>query len=171
MTRWLRSLGSRCAARPLVVVVSWLVVAAVVTLVSLTLGGDYSHSSTLPGTEVQTAEALLARHLPAASHEIAVLVVEVTDPPGAPGAPGRGASQGGAAVAVRGTAPAGARAARAVGVARVSQLPQVAPAPPAVRWSADEATSLVRVEYAAGRFEVGHSALKALRRAVRSVPG
>src|SRR4051794_40409977 len=146
MTRWLRSLGSRCAARPLVVVVSWLVVAAVVTLVSLTLGGDYSHSSTLPGTEVQTAEELLARHLPAASHESADVVVQGTD-------------------------PAGARAATAVVLARVSQLPQVASAPPAVRGSADEATSLVRVEYAAGRFEVGHSALKALRRAVRSVPG
>src|SRR5438445_6136590 len=80
MTRWLRSLGSRCAARPLVVVVSWLLVAAVVTVVSMTLGGPYTHSSTLPGTQVQTAEGLLARHLPSASHETADVVVQGTDP-------------------------------------------------------------------------------------------
>src|SRR3954463_6060715 len=142
MTRWLRSLGSRCAARPIVVVVSWLVVAAVVTVVSLTLGGDYSHSSTLPGTEVQTAEELLARHLPSASHESADVVVQGTD-------------------------PAQARAATAGVLTAVSRLPYVAAAPPAVRWSADGATSLVRVEYAVGRFDLGHSALTSLRRAVR----
>src|SRR4051794_16485465 len=150
MTRWLRSLGSRCAARPMVVVVSWLVVAAAVTMVSLTLGGDYSHSSTLPGTEVQTAEELLARHLPSASHESADVVVQGSD-------------------------PAGARTATAGVLSAVSRLPYVASAPPVVRWSADGATSLVRVEYAVGRFEVGHSALTTLRRAVRlavrSVPG
>src|SRR3954463_3655099 len=112
MTRWLRSLGSRCAARPIVVVVSWLVVATVVTLVSLTLGGDYSHSSTLPGTEVQTAEELLARHLPPASHESAD-------------------------AGAQGTAPPGARTATAGVLAAVSRLPNVASAPPAVRWSAD----------------------------------
>src|SRR3954467_8764558 len=150
MTRWLRSLGSRCAARPIVVVVSWLVVATVVTVVSMTLGGDYSHSSTLPGTEVQTAEELLTRHLPSASHESADVVVQGTD-------------------------PAEARAATAGVLTAVSRLPNVAPAPPAVRWSANGATSLVRVEYAVGRFELGHSALTTLRRAVRlavrSVPG
>src|SRR5436305_808216 len=142
MTRWLRSLGSRCAARPIVVVVSWLVVATVVTVVSLTLGGDYSHSSTLPGTEVQTAEELLARHLPSASHESADVVV-------------------------RGTDPGEARAATAGVLTAVSRLPYVAAAPPAARWSADGVTSLVRVEYAVGRCDRGHSALTSLRRAVR----
>src|SRR5947209_3985521 len=145
MTRWLRSLGSRCAARPLVVVVSWLLVAIVVTVVSMTLGGDYTHSSTLPGTQVQTAETLLARHLPSASHETADVVVQAAD-------------------------PRGARSATAAVAAAVVHLPKVVSGPPLVRWSADGATSLVRVEYAAGRYDLGHSALAALRRAVRSVP-
>jgi len=145
MTRWLRSLGSRCAARPLVVVVSWLLVAVVVTVVSMTLGGDYTHSSTLPGTQVQTAETLLARHLPTASHETADVVVQAAD-------------------------PRGARSATAAVAAAVVHLPNVVSGPPLVRWSADGATSLVRVEYAAGRYDLGHSALAALRRAVRSVP-
>src|SRR3954468_14510264 len=112
MTRWLRSLGSRCAARPMVVVVSWLLVAAVVTLVSMTLGGQYTHSSTLPGTQVQTAEELLARHLPAASHETADVVV-------------------------RSSSPAATRAATARVIAAVSPLPHVLAGPPAVRWSGD----------------------------------
>src|SRR5438270_530153 len=145
MTRWLRSLGSRCAARPLVVVGSWLLVAAVVTVVSMTLGGDYTHSSTLPGTQVQSAEELLARHLPSASHETADVVVQ-------------------------GSGPDGAREATAGVVAAVVRLPHVVPSPPLVRWSADGTTSLVRVEYDTGRYDLGHSALAALRRAVRSVP-
>ena len=143
MTRWLRSLGSRCAARPLVVVGSWLLVAAVVTVVSMTLGGDYTHSSTLPGTQVQSAEELLARHLPSASHETADVVVQ-------------------------GSGPDGAREATAGVVAAVVRLPHVVPSPPLVRWSADGTTSLVRVEYDTGRYDLGHSALAALRRTVRS---
>src|SRR4051794_41860123 len=119
MTRWLRSLGSRCAARPIVVVVSWLVVATVVTVVSLTLGGDYSHSSTLPGTEVQTAEELLARHLPSASHESADVVVQGTD-------------------------PARARTATAGGLAGGSRVADVASAPPARRGAAGGGPALGR---------------------------
>src|SRR3954452_15453011 len=107
MTSWLRSLSGPGGARPMLDVVSWLVVAAVVTVVSLTLGGDYSHSSTLPGTEVQTAEELLTRHLPSASHESADVVVQGTD-------------------------PAEARAATAGVLTAVSRLPYVAAAPPAV---------------------------------------
>jgi len=145
MTRWLRSLGSRCAARPLVVVASWLSVAAAVTVLSMTLGGHYTHSSTLPGTQVQTAEELLARHLPSASHETADVVVRATD-------------------------AARARSATAGVVAATRGLPHVVAAPPLVRWSADRATSLVRVEYDVGRFGLGHTALAALRHAVRSVP-
>src|SRR5436305_13478111 len=115
MTRWLRSLGSRCAARPMVVVVSWLIVAAVVTLVSLTLGGDYSHSSTLPGTEVQTAEELLARHLPSASPESADVVVQHPD-------------------------PRDARAATAGGLTSAARPPHAAAAPPGPPASADVTT-------------------------------
>src|SRR5436305_33315 len=136
MTRWLRSLGSRCAARPLVVVVSWAALAVVVTVVSMTLGGHYNHSSTLPGTQVQAAEELLARHLPSASHETADVVV-------------------------RSTSPAAARDATARVIAAVSPLPHVLARPPAVRWSADASTSLVHVEYDVGRFQLGHSALSA----------
>ena len=145
MTRWLRSLGSRCAARPLVVVGSWLAVALVVTVVSLTLGGDYTHSSTLPGTEVQVAEGLLDRHLPAASHESADIVVA-------------------------GRSAASTRAAVAVVISRVAGLPRVVPTPPSVRSSADGTTALVHLEYDAARFDLGHSSLAAVRRAVRHVP-
>src|SRR4051812_6694477 len=146
MTRWLRLLGSRCAARPLVVVISWAAVALVVTVVAMTLGGHYSRSSTLPGTQVQAAEELLARHLPSASHESADLVVG-------------------------GTSAAAARQATARVIAVVSPLPHVRAMPPTVRWSGDGMTSLVHVEYDVGRFELGHSALSAVRRAVTSVPG
>src|SRR5437764_12981183 len=134
MTRWLRSLGTRCAARPLLVVVSWAAFALVVTVASMTLGGHYNHSSTLPGTQVQAAEELLARHLPAASHETADVVV-------------------------RSGSPAATRAATARVIAAVSPLPHVLAKPPAVRWSDDAMTSLVHVEYDVGRFELGHSTL------------
>src|SRR3954451_8328255 len=146
MTRWLRLLGSRCAARPLVVVISWAAVALVVTVLAMTLGGHYNHSSTLPGTQVQAAEELLARHLPSASHETADVVV-------------------------RSTSPAAARDATARVIAAVSPLPPALATPPTVRWSADESTSLVHVEYDVGRFELGHSALSALRRATTGIPG
>src|SRR3954465_8090593 len=146
MTRWLRSLGSRCAARPLVVVASWAALAVVVTVLSMTLGGHYNHSSTLPGPQVQAAEGLLARHLPSASHETADVVV-------------------------RSTSPAAARDATARVIAAVSPLPPGLAPPPTVRWSADESTSLVHVEYDVGRFELGHSTLSALRRTVTGIPG
>src|SRR3954449_11451020 len=112
----------------------------------MTMGGHYNHSSTLPGTQVQAAEELLARHLPSASHETADVVV-------------------------RSTSPAAARDATARVIAAVSPLPHVLATPPTVRWSADGSTSLVHVEYDVGRFELGHSTLSALRRATTGVPG
>src|SRR4051812_20096176 len=146
MTSWLRSLGTGCAARPVVVVISWAAFALVVTVASMTLGGHYNHSSTLPGTQLQAAEELLARHLPAASHETADVVVQSTS-------------------------PAATRTATARVIAAVSPLPHVLAGPPAVRWSGDATTSLVHVEYDVGRFELGHSTLSALRRTVTGIPG
>jgi RND superfamily putative drug exporter len=138
----LRALGGRCADHPFVVIVSWLVVTVGTTLLALTVGGDYSKTSTLPGTEVQAAEELLARTMPAAALETADIVVHATDP-----------------AATAAAVPAVTRA--------VAVLPHVVPSSAPVRWSADRRTALVPVQYDAPRFTLGHGDLAALERAVR----
>jgi RND superfamily putative drug exporter len=146
MTRWLRSLGARCSARPLVVVVVWLVVAVGVTVLSLTVGGRYSRSSTLPGTEVGRAEALLAAHLPASVHESADVAVHAPDP-----------------ATVRRSVDAVTR--------RIVQLPHVVRSPaPTVTWSADRTTALIFVQYDVPRLALGHGSLVALQRTASAAP-
>src|SRR5690348_6086895 len=122
MTGWLRALGGRCASRPLIVIAVWVGVAAAITILSFTVGGSYTHSSTLPGTQVQAAEELLSRHLPSASHESADVLVHTTS-------------------------AAGTRAAVPLVVAATARLPHVVPGPPPVRWSRDGTTADVLVEY------------------------
>ena len=146
MTRWLRSLGRGCAAHPLVVVAMWLAVVVGVTALALTVGGTYTRTSTLPGTEVGTADDLLAAHLPSAAHESADVVVHAADPSAA-------------TLAVDSV------------IGRVQRLPHVVRRPaPAVTWAADRTTALVSVHYDVPRFSLGHSALAALERATRSTP-
>src|SRR3954471_8050679 len=121
MTRWLRSLGARCAGHPLAVIAAWLTVAVSLTVTSLTLGGHYSHSSTLPGTEVQAADEVLFAHLQAAANESAAVVVQAAT-------------------------PAAADAAVEVVVRAVDRLPHVLATPhPVVRWSGDHRTALMPV--------------------------
>ena len=147
MTRWLRALGAGCAAHPLLVVTLWLATAGGVTVVSLTVGGHYTHSSTLPGTEVQAADAVLSAHLPAAANESADVVVHAAT-------------------------PAAAESALARVVRAVNGLPHVVATPdPAVRWSADRRTALLQVGYDVPRFALRHGALAALQRAVRTASG
>jgi RND superfamily putative drug exporter len=146
MTGWLRALGGRCASRPLIVIAVWVGVAAAITILSFTVGGSYTHSSTLPGTQVQAAEELLSRHLPSASHESADVLVHTAS-------------------------AAGTRAAVPLDVAATARLPHVVPGPPPVRWSRDGTTADVLVEYDVGRFELGHQALSTLRRTVRGLGG
>jgi RND superfamily putative drug exporter len=146
MTRWLRSLGGRCAAHPLVVVAGWLLVVVGVTTLSLTVGGRYSRSSTLPGTEVGRAEALLAAHLPLAANESADVVVQAAD----------AAAATGAVEAV---------------TSRIVVLPRVVRSPaPAVTWSADRTTALISVHYDVPRLTLGHGTLAALQRTARAAP-
>src|SRR5947209_1849211 len=103
MTRFLRGVGGRCAARPLVVVAIWVAVAVGATVASYAAGGRYSVSASLPGTEVQQADQDLARHLPSASAESADVLL-------------------------RGRTAAAVRAAVPVVAARIARLPQVAAA-------------------------------------------
>ena len=146
MTRWLRSLGARCAAHPVVVVAIWLSVVAGVTALSLTVGGSYTRTSSLPGTEVGQADALLAAHLPASVRESADVVVHAAD-------------------------PAAARSAVAAVADRISRLPHVVDASnAAVAWSSDATTALIFVHYDVPRLSLGHGALAALERTARAAP-
>ena len=145
MTRWLRLLGGRCAARPFVVIAVWVGIAVGLTVLSLTVGGDYTHSSTLPGTEVERAEQALAAHLPEASHESAEVLVHAATP----------AAASGATSAVQ---------------QRIAALPQVGSVV-VTRWSADRTTGWLHVTYDQARMSVGHAQLAALQRAARSAPG
>src|SRR5436305_8180231 len=80
MTRFLHRLGQRCAARPLLVIVIWLLVAGAVTGLSLTVGGRYTAHERLPGTEVERGQDVLARGFPAAAAETADVVVHTSAP-------------------------------------------------------------------------------------------
>jgi RND superfamily putative drug exporter len=144
MTRLLRSLGRGCAEQPVVVIVCWLVVAAVTTLLSLTVGAPYSNQSVLPGTEVQAANEQLAQHFPAAGDESADVVVTSRT-------------------------PASTSAAMPVLARRLAALPHVAAVSP--RLSADHSIGWLSVRYGAERYSLGHSALAAAQRVARSVPG
>ena len=146
MTRWLRSLGRGCAAHPLVVVAVWLAVVVGVTGLALTVGGTYTRTSTLPGTEVGTADDLLAAHLPSAAQESADVVVHAAD-------------------------PAATRLAVDSVTSRILRLPHVVRRPaPAVTWAGDRTTALVSVHYDVPRFVLGHSALTALESTARATP-
>ena len=145
MTRWLRLLGGRCAARPLVVIVAWLAVAVGLTVLSFTVGGHYTHSSTLPGTEVERAEQALADHLPGAADESAEVLVHAPT-------------------------PTTAKSAVEVVQRSVAALPHVASAQLA-RWSGDGTTAWLHVVYDQPRMSVGSRQLAALQKAVRAAPG
>ena len=80
MTRLLHRLGQRCAARPLLVIGAWLVVAGIVTGLSLAVGGRYAAHDHLPGTEVGRGQDVLARAFPAAAAETADVVVHTAPP-------------------------------------------------------------------------------------------
>jgi RND superfamily putative drug exporter len=142
MTRLLHRLGRRCAARPLLVIGVWLVVAGAVTGLSLTVGGHYSAHERLPGTEVERGQDVLARGFPAAAAETADVVVHTASPARLPGLV--------AAV-----------------TARVSALPHVAAVTtdPADR-SADGTTQRLRVGYDRDRFGLPSNALARLRSAL-----
>jgi RND superfamily putative drug exporter len=145
MTRWLRGLGDRCAAHPLVVVAVWLAVAAITTGLALSVGGSYSSKSTLPGTQVQTAEQLLAEHMPAAGHESADVLLT------------------GSPAAVAASLPA-----VQVKIATLPHVDRLASPPP--RWSADRRTAWLPAVYDADRYSLGQRDLSLLRRAVQSAP-
>jgi len=147
MTGWLRSLGRRCADRPLVVIAIWVAVATGLSVLALTVGGSYSSRSTLPGTEVQSAEQLLAQHLPSAGNESAdVLLTSSTH--------------------------AATSAAVAVVRPQLARLPHIAASgETAPRWSADERTAWLHVTYDMPRFTLGHRALSQAQKVATSVPG
>jgi RND superfamily putative drug exporter len=142
MTRLLHRLGRRCAARPLLVIGVWLVVAGAVTGLSLTVGGHYSAHERLPGTEVERGQDVLARGFPAAAAETADVVLHTSSP----------ARLAGLVAAV---------------TARVSALPHVAAvtADPDGR-SADGTTQRLRVGYDRDRFGLPSSSLARLRSAL-----
>jgi RND superfamily putative drug exporter len=78
MTSLLARVGRRCAARPLLVIGIWLVVAGAITGLSLTAGGKYTQHERLPGTEVERGIDELDRSFPAAAAETADLVVHTS---------------------------------------------------------------------------------------------
>ncbi len=144
MTRLLHRLGRRCAARPLLVVGIWLVVAGAVTGLSLTVGGRYSAHERLPGTEVERGQDVLARAFPAAAAETADVVVHVSAPDRLAGVV--------AAVA-----------------SRVTALPHVAAiTTDPSDLSADGTTRRLRVTYDHDRFSLPPDSLSRLRTALRA---
>ncbi|HET6910098.1 MAG TPA: MMPL family transporter, partial [Mycobacteriales bacterium] len=146
MTPWLRSLGRRCADRPLVVISAWVLVAVGLTVLSLTVGGSYSSRSTLPGTEVQAAEQRLSDHFPSSSNESVDVLLSSSSP---------ALTQ----QAVRAVRP------------RLLALPHVdAKATAPTRWSPDGRTAWIPVRYAVSRFGLGARDLTAVRRVATSAP-
>ena len=144
MTRLLHRLGGWCAAHPLVVVASWLLVAIATTALAATVGGRFSQGSTVPGTEVYVADQRLAAHFPAASDTTAVVVLHGAD---------RAAVRDAVARVVEG----------------VRRLPRVVPSE--VRESAitpDGRTALVQVRYDAPRFTLHPADLHRLQAVARS---
>ena len=146
MTRWLRSLGARCAAHPLVVVAVWLSVVVAVVALALTMGGRYTRTASLPGTEVGQADALLAAHLPASVHESADVVVHAAD-------------------------ASAAHTAVAAVTERIRRLPHVVGSPaPSVAGAADATTALISVHYDVPRLALGHGSLSALQKTASAAP-
>src|SRR4051794_27364733 len=144
VTRLLHRLGGWCAAHPLVVAALWLAVAAVSTVLAVTVGGRFSQGQTGPGTEGHAADQRLAAHFPAASDTTAVVVLHGPDR----------------------TAVRGAVARAAAGIRR---LPRVVPS--SVRESAstpDGRTALILVRYAAPRFTLHPPDLHRLQAVARS---
>jgi RND superfamily putative drug exporter len=150
MSSLLHRLGRRCAARPLLVIGVWLVVAAAVTGLSFAVGGRYTAHERLPGTEVERGQDALARGFPAAAAETADVVVHTS-------------------------APAQLPALVHDVTARVSALPHVAAvsSDPSDR-SADGSTERLRVGYDRDRFGLPGTSLTQLRSAlaaaVRTTP-
>ena len=142
MTRLLHRLGERCAARPLLVIGVWLVVAGAVTGLSLAVGGRYTAHERLPGTEVERGQDVLARAFPAAAAETADVVVHAA-------------------------APARLPALVSAVTARISALPHVAgvSADPQDR-SADGTTQQLGVAYDRDRFGLPGDSLSRLRSAL-----
>ncbi|HET6817973.1 MAG TPA: MMPL family transporter [Mycobacteriales bacterium] len=147
MTRLLHRLGSLCAAHPLVVVAAWLVVVTTVVTLAATVGGRLSQGGqTIPGTEVDAADARLAAHFPSAADTTAVVVLHGAD---------------------RGTVAAAAREVSA----GIRRLPRVIPS--SVRRSAvsaDGRTVLLAVRYGAARFTLHPADLRRLEAVARSAP-
>jgi len=145
MTRLLHRLGRRCAARPLLVIGVWLVVAGAVTGLSLTVGGRYTAHERLPGTEVERGLDVLERGFPAAAAETADVVVHTS-------APDRLA---GLVAAV---------------TARVSALPHVAAVSSGgVGIAADGTTERLQVRYDRDRFGLTAKTLAQPRSALKAV--
>jgi len=144
MTRVLHRLGRRCAARPLLVIAIWLVVAGAVTGLSLTGGGHYTAHERLPGTEVERGQDVLSRAFPGAAVETADVVVHTS-------------------------APSRLTGLVAAVTARVSALPHVAAvtSDPSDR-SADGTTRRLRVGYDRDRFGLPSNSLARLRGALSS---
>jgi RND superfamily putative drug exporter len=142
MTRALHRLGRSCAARPLLVIGAWLVVAGLVTGLSFAVGGRYSQHERLPGTEVERGIDVLDRSFPAAAAETADLVVHAPTP----------AALGPVVAAVTG---------------RVSALPHVAAVSSDPTDLAPDGTARrLRVRYDADRFALPADTLARLRSAL-----
>jgi RND superfamily putative drug exporter len=149
MTQWLRGLGARCVAHPLVVIAGWLVAATVLTLLSVTDGGHYSQRESLPGTPVGLAEQRLAQHFPAVGDEHAQVVLHARD-----GSP-----------ATLDANLAGVQAA-------LARLPHVVPASTgSVSRSADGTYALIDLQYDVTRFVLHGPDLAAAERAARVESG
>jgi RND superfamily putative drug exporter len=142
--RLLHRLGQRCAARPLTVIATWLILAAAITGLSLTVGGHYSQHERLPGTEVERGLDVLRAHFPSAAWETADVAVQA----------GRAADLPVAVAAVR---------------AKVSALPHVADvSSSAGDLSADGTTQRLHVSYTADRFGLPADSLTRLRAALHA---
>ena len=147
MTQLLRRLGGACAAHPLLVIAIWVGVATATTTLAVTVGGRYSQTEGLPGTEVQVADQRLAAHFPAYADVSADVVLHAS--------PRRALATG---------LPQVQRA--------VARLPHVVPTSVRdVRRSADGATALIHVRYDVRRFVLHKHDLGELRAAASSVPG
>jgi putative drug exporter of the RND superfamily len=147
MTRLLQRLGAWCAAHPLVVIAVWVAVAGATAGLAATAGGQLSRGESLPGTEVQAADQLLAAHDPLAGDTSAEVLLHADD-----------------ARAVRAAVPRVQDAVR--------RLPRVVDATVGVtRVAPDGRTVVVHVGYDAPRFTLHGSDLAALERAADTAQG
>lgn len=81
LARWARF----AATNPWKVIGGWIVILAVVTMVSMQFGGDYAATFGLPGSESEKAVAILKEKFPEAAGDSATIVVQansgdITDP-------------------------------------------------------------------------------------------